>query len=342
MKRKMVISFTDERSRWTITPGALAQIAAALPGDWELTRVHAPVSSKGDGGGISPEAVQAIRGAEVYAGMGFPRALIQAADSLRWVHTGAAGVGALLYPEMIASDILLTNSAGIHAHPVAETVIGAALYFARGFDFVTSGKQRHAWDQSQFATDHSPVAELGGSTMGIFGYGGIGREVARRAHVLGMRVIAARRSGAHPDPHAEVVAADDHGTRRLLAESDFLVMALPSTAETRGLIGAPEIALLKTSAVVINLARGNIVVEKDLIEALGAGRIRGAALDVFEHEPLAADSPLWTLPNTLILPHVSATSPRYWEREADLMVTNMRRYLAGEPLLNVVDKAAGY
>lgn len=338
----MVISFNDERSRWTITPAALAQIAAALPADWELAQVSAPVSSRGDGTGISREAISAIRGAEVYAGMGFPRELFESADCLRWVHTGAAGVASLLYAEMVESDVVLTNSAGVHAAPMAETVIGAVLYFARGFDFATSGKQSGAWDQSRFDSDASPVREITGAVMGILGYGGIGRAVARRARALGMDVVATRQTGPQSDEHAEVIAADQAGLQRLLSESDYIVVALPATAATRGLVGARQLALVKPAAVVINVARGNVIVEADLIEALQNHRLRGAALDVFEREPLPENSPLWALPNTLILPHISATTPRFWEREADLITENLKRYLEDRPLRNVVDKAAGY
>jgi len=326
MKRKLVMNSRDERSRWAITPEALELLRTSLPDDWELVNVSAHVSSRGDGSGVSPEALAAVRDAEVFIGFGFPRELLQAAQKLRWVHTNAAGVGSLLYPEMLSSDVVLTNSAGIHAPPMAETVIGAALHFARGFDFTVRAQARGQWDQSGFESTDSPVTELQGSTMGIIGMGGIGREVAWRAEALGMRVLATRK--------VEV--------NEILSESDVVVIAVPSTPKTRGMISRRELALLKPSAVLINVARGNIVVEKDLIDCLQRGAIRGAALDVFETEPLPADSPLWNLANVLILPHISATTPHYWQREMALILDNFARYLNNQPLRNVVDKNEGY
>jgi phosphoglycerate dehydrogenase-like enzyme len=343
VKRRLILNFQDERSRWAITPDALARIKAALPHDWELVQINAPVSSRGDGSGVSSEVLDAIKGAEVYAGFGFPRELFLAAGkTLRWVHTGTAGVASMLYPEMVASDVIFTNSAGIHAPPMAETTIAIMLYFARGFDFAVCNQARNAWDQSAFETTGSPIVEVAGRTMGILGYGGVGREVARRAQALGMRVLATSRHAGNEDEFAEVVAGDAAGLERVLRASDVVVIALPATPDTRGMIGARELGWLKPNAVLINVARGNIVVESALIEALQAGKLRGAGLDVFEHEPLAAQSRLWQLENVLLLPHVSATTPRFWEREADLIVKNIARYQRGQALLNTVDKAAGY
>jgi phosphoglycerate dehydrogenase-like enzyme len=217
-----------------------------------------------------------------------------------------------------------------------------ALHFARGLDFAVRNQARSTWDQSAFDDVSSRVVELQDLTMGILGFGGIGREVARRAHALGMRVIATRRHADRVSPDAEILPATAAGIARVLRDSDVVVVAMPSTAETRASIGAHELSLLKPNAIVINVARGNIIDEPALIDVLRTGRIRGAALDVFEREPLAADSPLWTLPNTLILPHISATTARYWERETALIVENLERYLEGRPMNNVVDKQAGY
>lgn len=325
--RHLVISFNDERPRWAVTTEALLRIEAVLPADWRLVRVQSPVSSRGDGGTmVSREATDAVKNAEIYVSTGFPRELFLAATKLKWVHTGSAGVGSVLYPEMVSSDVILTNSAGIHAPPMAETVIGMMLYFARGFDFALRGQARGEWDQSEFATEASPVTEIAGQTVGLIGFGGIGKEIAARAQALGMRILATRAQTAE----------------QILREADYVVITVPSTASTRGMIGTTELAALKSNAVIINIARGNIVDQAALIDVLERGAIRGAALDVFEPEPLPADSPLWKLPNVLILPHVSATTPRFWEREADLIVQNFERYTRGEPMLNVVDKTRGY
>lgn len=325
--RLFVINFNDERPRWAVTDEAVARIEAALPSDWRLLRLESPVSSRGDGGTmVSQEALDAARHAEVYISTGFARELFLVTRNLKWVHTGSAGVGSVLYPEMKASAVILTNSAGIHAAPVAESVIGMVLHFARGFDFAVRSQARGEWDQHAFATFDSPVTEVCGSTLGLIGYGGIGREIARLARALGMNVLATR---ATP-------------VEQILREADYVVLTVPSTRETRGMIGARQLSLMKRNAVLINIARGNILDQNALIEALRKKSIRGAALDVFEPEPLPASSELWQLPNVLILPHVSATTPRFWEREADLIVDNFGRYIRGEPMRNVVDKEKGY
>jgi phosphoglycerate dehydrogenase-like enzyme len=185
------------------------------------------------------------------------------------------------------------------------------------------------------------VRELSEGTVGLLGLGGIGEAVARRALALGMRVAAARRSQADGPAGVEVMTGEG-ALDRLLSLSDYLVVTVPRTAETEGMVGARELALLPPGAVVVNVSRGGIVDEEALAEALRGGRLRGAALDVFATEPLPASSPLWGLPNALLLPHVSGTSHRFWRRETDLIVANLRRYLAGERLLNTVDKHAGY
>lgn len=323
----LVINFNDERPIWSITDDAVTRIRAALPENWNFLRLNEPVSSKGDGNTIvSSEALDAVQHAEIYIGSGFPRELLAAANRLKWIHTGAAGVKSLLYPEMLASDIVLTNSAGIHAEPMAETILAMILYFARGLDFAVKSQALGRWDQGPYELAHSPVKEVAGQTVGIIGYGGIGRESARRAEALGMKVLRTRRDSVET----------------ILRESDFVVIALPATPATRGMIGARELSWMKRSAVLINVARGEVVDEAAMIHVLGRGLLRGAALDVFENEPLSEDSPLWRLPNVLILPHVSATTSRFWERQADLIVENMGKYQRGEPLRNVVDKKRGY
>jgi phosphoglycerate dehydrogenase-like enzyme len=325
--RKLVLSFNDERSRWAVTDDAADRIAAALPADWEFVRLAATVSSKGDGGRtVSPEGLAAVADAEIYISSGFPPELLRAAHKLKWVHTGAAGVGSLLYPEMLASDVVLTNAAGIHADPMAETVLAMMLFFARGLDFAIHAQARGEWDQSAFETTASPVRELSDSTLGIIGHGGIGRSVRKLAEAFGMNILATRK----------------HDIDTIVSEADYVLLSVPATRETQALIGAREIALMKPRAVLINVARGNVLDEGALIDALERGAIRGAALDVFGQEPLPRDSALWRLPNLLLLPHVSATSPRFWERHASLIVDNIGRYLRGEPLRNVVDKTRGY
>lgn len=342
MPRRLVVNLRDRRPTWAIPPWAVDEIRAALPDDWECVVVDAPADGSGDGRGASAEAVEAARGAEVYLGWGVPREVFAAAGgALRWAHSASAGVGGVLYPEMVESAVVLTNSAGVHAEPIADTVLAMMLHFARGLDFAVRAQAERRWDKAPWDAADAPVRELAESTVGLVGLGGIGRAVARRAAALGMRVVATRRTSVDGPPGVEVFAGEN-ALDALLDISHYLVVTVPRTARTEGMIGARELARLPAGAVVVNVSRGDVVDEAALVEALQAGRLRGAGLDVFEREPLPASSPLWTLPNTLLLPHVSGTSPSFWRRETDLIVANLRRHLAGEPLLNTVDKHAGY
>jgi D-2-hydroxyacid dehydrogenase (NADP+) len=345
-RRRMVVDLRERRPIWDMPGWVLAEIRAALPDDWEMVAIPEPADSRGDGGRVAPAVLEAVRGAEVYLGYGVPPELFEAATAppegrLRWVHSGSAGVGGALHPEMRASDVVLTNSAGIHAEPIADTVLAMLLHFARGLDWAAAQQRERRWSQDPFLAAGAPVRELSESTLGIVGLGGIGRAVARRGVALGMRVVATRRRSAEGLDGVEVFAGDD-ALERILPISDFLVVAAPMTDDTRGMIGARELSRLPSHAVVVNVARGGIVDEEALVAALRDGRLRGAGLDVFAREPLPEDSPLWTMPNVLVTPHVSGVTHRFWRRETELIVENVRRWLDGRPLLNIVDKQAGY
>lgn len=341
--RRLVIDLADDRPIFSLPDRVVASIRAALPAGWEAVVVSAPARGTGDGGGEpSAAALKAVTGAEVYLGFGVPAGLLQAGAGLRWVHSGAAGVGTALTREMRERDILFTNSAGIHGPPVAETVLAYLLYFARGLDHALTAQRAGSWEAGLGAED-SPVRELGHSTVGVVGVGGIGREVARRALALGARVVGTRRRAAPVEGVAGIELLTGPGSlRRLLETSDYVVLTLPETPGTRGMIGADEIAAMRPGAVLVNVARGGLIDEDALLAALCAGRLRGAALDVFSAEPLPADHPLRDAPNLLITPHTSAYSHHFWEREEALIVENIRRYVHGASLLNVVDKEAGY
>lgn len=345
-RRRALVNLNDMRPVWGLPAWARGAIATAFPAEWEVVFVSSQVDGRGDGSGVSDEALAAAPGTEIYFGMGAPREIFLAATTgagarLRWMHTATAGVSSLLYPELVESDVILTNSAGVHAPPMAETVIAMMLYFARGLDLAVAAQDEQRWDSDTFANRVGAVTEVAGSTVGIVGLGGIGSEVARRALGLGMNVVAMRRSG-RPGPAGIELATGPRALERVLTAADYLVIAVPSTPATRDLIGAREIASMKAGSVIINVARGDALDETALAEALESGRLRGAALDVFREEPLPAGSPLWQMPNALITPHVSATSPRFWIREVELIRENVARYLAGRGLLNVVDKQRGY
>lgn len=338
---ELVIDLADARPVFALPDDVIAAIRAAVP-DWEVRVSDSPVSGTGDGAhAASPAALQAVRaGAEVYMGFGIPAELLREGSSLRWVHSGAAGVRGSLTPEMLASDVIFTNSAGIHGPPVAETVIGYLLHFARGLDHAVRSQHRGEWDKTVFDAEDAPVRELNDSTVGVVGLGGIGREVAWRARALGARVLGTRR---RPEPveGVEVLVGRD-GLDRLLRESDYVVLTVPETDATAGLIDAGALDRMSADAVLVNVSRGGLIDDQALVSALDGGDLRGAALDAFSHEPLPRGHPLWTAPRTLITPHTSAYTHRFWEREARLLLDNIQRYRAGEPLRNMVDKAAGY
>jgi phosphoglycerate dehydrogenase-like enzyme len=346
VRRRAVLDLRDVRPVWAVPDDVVRSVRAAFPAEWEVVMVEAPADGRGDGGGPSPEALEAMRGAEVYFGYGLPLPLFRVGSdpsrgALRWAHSAAAGVGGSLYPEMRRSSIVLTNSAGIHAEPMAETVVAMILHFARGLDFAVRAQRERRWLKEPFESADTPVGEVSAATVGILGLGGIGRAVARRMSAMGSRVIGVRRSAADAPAGVELLTGDD-ALQRLLGRSDFLVLSVPETADTRDLLDVERLRQLKPGAVLVNVSRGRVVDETALLDELLSGRLRGAALDVFRREPLPADSPLWELSNVLITPHVSATSRGFWKREAELMLENVRRYLAGEPLLKVVDKSAGY
>lgn len=329
---------------WTLTNDAEKRVRDEAPPGWDVYFVRAPTSSDGDGPrGSSDEVVHEIPKADVYLGFGIPRPLFLAARQLRWVHSAAAGVGNALYPEMLAADVLLTNSAGVHAIPIAEYIVAGILYFFRGLDVAVDQQQRREWDKQRFVGEQSPLREMGGARMLIVGAGGIGSEAASRLTALGARCVGVRRRPSLGAPKGFERVIGFEAIEAELPNADVVVLAAPLTEQTRGILSASRLDLLKPSALVVNIARGALVDESALIDRLRSGRIRGAALDVFQNEPLASDSPLWQLRSALVTPHISPVSPgRFWARELDLFLDNWRRFVRGDPLRNLVDKRAGY
>lgn len=254
------------------------------------------------------------------------------ASRLKWLHVFNAGVDHPIYSEMLARGVRLTTSSGSTAEPIAQTAITGLLMLARHFPRWLAGQRKHVWDPM-----HAPdlPRDLKGQTVLILGLGRIGTEIARLARMLGLYVIGVRRSARKPeDPVDEL-----HPPARLaelLPKTDWLIIACPLSAETRGLVNAELIAKLPKGARVINIARGEVVNEPALIAALQRGHLAGAYLDVFEQEPLPSDSPLWDLPNVLISPHNSAAASGNDERVYHIFMENLRRWTRGAPLLNEV------
>jgi phosphoglycerate dehydrogenase-like enzyme len=342
--RLLVADLAATAPVWALRADGAAAIRAAAPPGWRAHIVAAPTISDGDGGTApSAEVVDAIADAEVYFGFGISRALFAAARRLKWVHSAAAGVGGALFPELVASDVILTNSAGVHAIPIAEHAVGGMLYFLRGFDVASARQRDSVWDRESFVGHRSPVRELRGSRVLVVGAGGLGSQIARRCAAFGARCVGVRRRpdrGA-PEGFERVVGGDALDAE--LREADIVVIAAPATAQTKALMSRARLAMLPRHAIVVNVARGSLLDEEALADLLEAGALRGAVLDVTEREPLARESRLWQLRSVLLTPHVSGVSPTgFWERELALFVDNWRRYVAGEPLRNVVDKHEGY
>ena len=343
--RRLVIDLASPRPAWRIAETGVNAVRSALGAGWEVVEVGAPAASDGDGGSGSPESIAAARGAEIYLGYGVPSGVVDAGrTTLRWAHTGTAGVGSSL-PQLRGTGIVLTNSAGIHAEPMADWVIAAIAYFARGLDRMVEAQAAGRWAKDEFTDLTLPVRELRDLRIGILGLGGIGAAVARRALALGMSVAGVRRR-AHLGTTGGLAGFRWVGILdelpRLAAESDCLVIAAPHTGATAGAVSRRVLELLPKDAIVVNVSRGSLLDETALLELINAERLRGAALDVFGMEPLPGDHPFWGHPRVLVSPHVSAVTSRFWERETALIVDNIRRYLAGAPLTNVVDLEAGY
>jgi len=270
-----------------------------------------------------------------------PDDIVERAPALKWLQLTSAGVDRLLDAPVVRSHVTVTTASGIHAVPISEYVIGAMLAFAKGLPRAFRAQQERAW------RPYWPE-ELEAKTVGVLGMGAIGARVVRISRALGMRVLAMRRSVDRKMTGAEAGVPDAHemlppsALPYVLRESDYVVVALPLTPESRGLIGETELRAMKPSAVIINIARGAIIDEQALVGALKERSIAGAALDVFQQEPLSGESELWGLENVIVTPHISGGTPSYMERAMELFCDNLRRYLAGEPLRNVVDPARGY
>ena len=287
-----------------------------------------------------------------------PQNALDLAPNLRWVQLHSAGVNHILdHPimqrdEAGARDVAVTTVSGIHATPIAEYVLASILAFRWRVPLWTECQREARWPSNRWGLYARP--ELRASTLGILGYGSIGREVGRLGKAFGMRVLALRRSPGHAkegyavdrtgDPGGEIPARffSPDELHEMLPECDFVVISLPLTPETEHFVGEAELRAMKPSAYLVNIARGPIVDEQALIRALHEGWIAGAGLDVFEREPLPDDSPLWAIENALLSPHVAGFTPRYDERAVAVFAENLHRYLSGEPLLNLVDKARGY
>ena len=263
-----------------------------------------------------------------------PLDLVRLAPRLEWVHAVGAGVDAWVAARVPSDRVFVTNSSGLGARSIAEFVLGRLLQIWKSFRALDEAQREHAWRPT-------PGRTFGGTTLGIVGLGAIGEEVAVRARAFGVRVLGSRRSfrpGMTSDVVDELYGMDDLHT--LLGQCDSVVVAAPHTPETENLINRAAIAAMRPGAVLVNVARGPLVEEAAVVEAMNEGRLGAAVLDVFREEPLPAESPFWDLPNTYVSPHGAVAPDRYLEDLFDLFRENVRRYVVGEPLRNVVDMDA--
>lgn len=283
-----------------------------------------------------------LRDAEIIFTISLRPEQLSLARNLKWIHTPTAAVHQLLFPELEKSDVLVTNAREAHGPVVAEHVIALVFALAKKIPQAALLQERHVWGQQSIWNKGARPREVAGATLGLIGLGSIGRRVAQMASALGMRVIAVREHVEKGSPEGVESVFSPSATDELLKQSDYVVVAAPLVAATRNLINAAHLAVMKPGTCLINVGRGPQVDERALIEALRSGRIAGAALDVFEQEPLPAESALWDLPNLLITPHTAGLTEKLWHRHYDLFSDNLRRYLAHEPLRFVVDKQKGY
>ncbi len=283
-----------------------------------------------------------LRNAEILFTISLRAEQFAAGQKLRWVHAPTAAVHQFLFPELVNSEVLLTNSREVHGPVVAEHVLALIFALAKKIPQAAIFQQKRVWAQEAIWGEGVHPREISGATLGLIGVGSIGRRVAQMASALGMRVIAVREHVEKGSPEGVETVYAPAELDELLRQSDYVVLAAPLTGATEGLINADRLAVMKSDACLINVGRGAQVDEGALVEALRAGRIAGAALDVFAHEPLPTDSPLWSVQNLLITPHTAGLTEKLWLRHYELFSNNLRHYIAREPLEFVVNKQKGY
>ena len=288
------------------------------------------------------EALRLIEDADILLAGFFSKELFLAAKRLKWIQAWGAGVDGILLPEVVKSRVTVTNARGVHPTPISEHVLGLMLCLCRKLHLFIRNQEERKWERFESWTSAEQVEELSGKTVGIVGLGTIGTEIARKAKCLGMNVIATKRDTSQTASTSVDRLVHPSDLNQLLAESDFVVLSLPLTNETEGMMGKAQFKSMKRTAYLINVSRGRIVQEIRLIEALKQGWIAGAGLDTFENEPLPRDSELWGFRNVIITPHVAGLTPYYMERLTTIFCENLDRFIHDRPLINVVDKTLGY
>jgi len=287
------------------------------------------------------ELPAAVADADVLVTYSLREGQLARADKLRWIHSTMAGVGPVLTPEVVQRDIVVTNASEVHGGAVAEHAFALLLALAKQLNRARDMQREHHWGLDTLLADRPAPRTVIGATLVVVGLGAIGRRVAAMAKAFDMRVIAVRQDPARGGENTDRVVGFEQ-VDQVLKEADFVLLAAPVTETTRNMMNRERLALMKNSAYLINVARGALVDEAALTEALRERRIAGAALDVFVEEPLPESSELWRLKNAIITPHSAGLNEKLWELQYNVLAENLRRFCSGEPLLNVVNKARGY
>jgi D-2-hydroxyacid dehydrogenase (NADP+) len=326
---KLVICVWHRFTLWNPPPEMAARIRERWP---RMRVVHLPNYE-----GLDAE----LPDTDIFVGFSLRPEQFSHARRLRWLHSTAAGVGQLMYPELRKSGIEVTNASGVHTIPMAEHILGMLVAMARRFPDCLRYQEQARWAQQELWDLPVRPRELHGQTLLLIGFGAVGRAVAKVVRPLGMRLWAVTRSGEGDRQLADKIVPAAR-LQEALTDADFVILAAPETPETRRMMGSAEFARMKSSAYFMNVSRGALVDEPALINALERHAIAGAALDVASQEPLPPDSPLWKLENVVITPHMSAVSDQLWTRQTDLLLTNLERWFSGEELINRVDLERGY
>jgi phosphoglycerate dehydrogenase-like enzyme len=313
---------------WTMPVHQVARIAESLPGD---VVVHAREPD---------ERRREFPSADVLVTTKLTGEEFTLAPQLRWIHTTAVGVGPLLSRQAVESPVVITNARGSHSEAIAEHAIALVLALRRNLHTAAARQAARQWAQMEIQDIR--VSTLPNSRLLVVGLGSIGSRIAALAHGLGMEVTGVRRRLDQPVPAGVTKVIPPERLREALPHADAVVLAVPTTSATRRLLGDAEFAAMRPSAVVVNIARGQLIDDDALVRALDAGRIAGAGLDAFVEEPLPPTHRFWSLPTVLMTPHTAAFAGDYWPPVVEQFLENMRRYKKGEPLINVVDKSAGY
>lgn len=339
-KKNVAIFLKNPFKIWRLPDGAEEKLRSRFPDvSFKITESN-------------EELKEILKDSEILLCWRFKEELLPLAKRLKWVHTALAGIEDFMYPEFMNSRIVLTNSSGVASNGIAEHVIGVVLCFSRKIFDSIQHQLKGKYERFKIWESESIPFEIEGKTVGILGYGSIGREIGSKCKALGMKVIALRRKKSESCEEKNEGRGERKGDadlifhkdqlHELLKKSDFVVITLPLTPDTQGMIGEEELEQMKKDAYLINIARGEIVEEDALIKALNKGWIAGAALDVFEKEPLPQNHPFYSMPNVLITPHISGTNPEYMNRVVEIFSENLERFLKGKQLKNIINKKLGY